>query len=336
MNSLHEHLGPGLKGNNPLHFLASLGTFRLLYLHDSEARMKWDLENNPFPIYQTTLDEKNFCGLLAEDFGWNENKFKALKKSSKAEKPKKNPQNKGKNFEATQANRFFTLYPVIKGKKRIEDYTSEDFRELSIKLVASQDTTKTFPLQLEILAAFGSDGFLKGENSICPSHLSFSNGGSGQLLLKDFAQCALHVSPISLQKTFSGEKANDDEVTSLNWDPADQRSYALLYGDPGNPKNKVPCNATVNALAFLGFSCFPSVPGKKNLHTTGFFKKNKTFRWPLWEPFITFLTMQSLLVANSKAHLGREPSILWLESERFVLNKRSFFSPSTLVTTEGG
>ena len=117
MNSLHEHLGPGLKGNNPLHFLASLGTFRLLYLHDSEARMKWDLENNPFPIYQTTLDEKNFCGLLAEDFGWNENKFKALKKSSKAEKPKKNPQNKGKNFEATQANRFFTLYPVIKGKK---------------------------------------------------------------------------------------------------------------------------------------------------------------------------------------------------------------------------
>jgi len=338
MNNLHQHLCPGLKGNNPLHFLASLGIFRLLCLHDSHARMGWNLEGSPFPVYQTTLDKENFCKLLAEDFGWDEQYSKALEELPKTTKSKKNYRDEKKRLDNLQiTKKIHGLYPITNGKNRIEDYSPKEYRELATKLAKlpdSESPVEKIFFQLDILAACGSDVILKGENTIQPSHLSFSNGAGGQLLLKDFTECALIVSPTSLRDTFSGKSTNSDEGRSLNWDPADQRSYAFLHGDPGDGKNRAFYNRTINALAFFGFSCFPSVPGKKDLRTAGFFEKNKKFRWPLWEPFIAFPTAQSLILADFKNYKGGRSSALWLEVERFALNKRFFFSPSTLVTTE--
>jgi hypothetical protein len=382
----HEHQSekkplacPGIDGANPLHFLASLGTFRLLCLHDPEARMRWLSGETWHPEYLTSLDEEAFCNTLAGDFGWDPSVDPATEEnaaSTKRSGAKRGKgtgggkKNKGDNDDnddndnddgeqetatedggvgaqtmSPRMKKLTTLFPAAFSGQVIERPVAE-FRELALRACnAGEAWPGALPLQDELVAAFASDGAVKGGEKtgeipeIAPSALSFSNGGSGKCLLKDFRNCAVNVSPQSLGNFFRCTGKNEDWVTDLNWDPGSQRPHALQYGDPGDRKNRVPCDATANALAFVGLTMYPSMPGKRGIATVGIVRSGKAWIWPLWKPLLPLAVLRSLcntVPGEGKGqHLRQEDFWTWLCAERYSLNKRFFFSPSIPVDMAG-
>lgn len=173
---------------------------------------------------------------------------------------------------------------------------------------------------------------------VAPTPFSFSNGGSGKYLLKDFANCAEYATEDSVRSLVGGPLRAEDKQTSLLWDPADQRSYALNWADPGDSKNKASCNATANALAFLGLCFLPVVPSGSRAAAIGMDRRARAFTWPLWSAPAESGTVRALLAhpglhdASSLAPGDRARGIdAVYRSRRFFLNKRPFFSPARAV-----
>jgi hypothetical protein len=152
-------------------------------------------------------------------------------------------------------------------------------------------------LQQELAAAMASDAVTdrSEEPGVTPTLFSFSNKQSGKFLLKDFANCALLVSPQTVLNTLTGRVSNRDNVTTLRWDPIEQRSYAMQWGDPGVKNNRVAADGTLNALAFVGLAAFPSMPLSRYLATTGFGREGANWTWPLWTAPLTWDTTKALL-----------------------------------------
>ncbi len=322
MNSAQEIQCPGLNGGNPLHFLAAMGVFRLLNLHDSDSRMRWAFDGIPYPVYWTRLSESELFEALAGDFGWV-----AVEDEGTSDKSKKKS---GKN--TLRLSRLQTKIPVVFGHDIIKRPVS-DFRELAEKSLLADE--KSLPIQHEIIAAFGSDAAFEEDkkskqSEVLWSRFSFSNGGSGKCLLKDFRGCALKVNKETMSRTLKGI-GNKDDVTSLNWDPTSQRSYAFQHGDPGNKENKVPCDATANALAFIGLTLFPSMPEKQTLLTVGISSSGDSWSWPLWKTLVSLPVVRSILNARQKTLASFEERgdvVFRFLSKRFSVNKRFYFSPS--------
>ena len=303
MTQGHKHVFEGLAGTNPLQMLAALGTFRLLALVDPGCRMEWIERDGTFrPRYRTEGDEGVLLRHLAGCFGWEAG------------------EETGKRTE-----RLETLFPVVVGRDVIKRPV-EDFRKQALE-VLDGPRGGALPLQDELLAAFGSDGVADGQGEIHWSLFSFSNGGSGKYLLKDFRNCACWVTTKSLENTLKGQR-NDDPQTSLCWDPSDFRSYAHQYGEPGDRKNRVGCDGTVNALAFLGLCLLPSFPAPVGLHSVGITVRKDRWIWPLWL-FPLGLEVCRSLLASRPGTGGRNPQIRWFQAERFSSNKRFYFRPST-------
>lgn len=323
MNSLHEHLCPGLKGNNPLHFLASLGTFRLLCLHDPEARMKWDLESTPFPVYQTTLAEKNFCELLAEDFGWHE-KEKETKRLELIEElfpATVHKENIGGN-ENTEIKRF-----------------PQEFRKLATKILPLFfEGIGVLSIQQEILISLANENILKTsgkhKGKVEETPLCFSNGSSKQYLLGHFRRkIARHVSPEKIRKHLIKDCLELIDEMRLNWDPEDFRDHALSWQKPESAPKKT--NVIANAFAFIGLSFYPAILQKNNMEIPCYSRKKNTFFIPLWESFCTLDVIRGLLHQNLPDQL-QKTHVIYKCEKITTKNGRSYFSPSTLVTTEEG
>ncbi len=321
MNSLHQHLCPGLKGNNPLHFLASLGTFRLLCLHDSNARMGWNLEGSPFPVYQTALDEENFCKLLAEDFGWREKEEETerLKLIEKLFPSTIHTGHTGKDLE-TEIKRL-----------------PQEFRELAKEMLSLFfDEPGILSIQQEILVSLANENILrkdkKHRGKVEETPLCFSNGSSKQYLLGHFRKkIARHVTPEKVLQHFIKNCPEFIDEMRLNWDPEDLRDHALSWQKPENAPKKT--NVIANAFAFIGLSFYPVVLQKSNMEIPCYSRKKDLFFIPLWEPFCTVDVIQGLLHQNLSCQLKKTHVVY--KCERITTKKgRRYFSPSTLVTTE--
>ena len=327
----------GLDGANPLHFLAAMGAFRLLCTHDADSKIRWYSAEYWFPAFLTVLEEDGVSDFLVRGFGWQPEEDQPGDELGGKGKGKK----KASSNEKTQVrvSRLEQIFPSVFGADIIKRPASQ-FRELAMKSIdQAKEWPDALPIQDELVAAFASDGILENSSGskkegVAPSLFSFSNGGSGKCLLKDFRSCALTVNPESIKNTLLKTGVNNDSVTDLCWNPASQRSYAFQHGDPGNGKNSVPCDATANALAFIGLTLFPSMPGEKILTTVGINDDGGCFTWPLWQTFLPLPVVQSVLNMKRDGkghHTYEESGLQWMRARRFSLNKRFFFSPSIPV-----
>ncbi len=187
-------------------------------------------------------------------------------------------------------------------------------------------------LVVDALAAQASDGVVE-KGLVVPTPYSFSNGASGQCLLKDFRGCAAVCTPRTLDDLANGEPSGRDGISGLNWDPADQRSYALQWRNP--EKGKL-AEAAPNALAFVGLTLLPLLPGSR--HRAVAWRsgpEGQAFSWPLWEARLRHRPVRALLATS----LWREERSLTAlrpygivdvrESARInPTGKRPFFAPS--------
>ncbi|MDP2815275.1 MAG: hypothetical protein Q8O19_01180, partial [Rectinemataceae bacterium] len=171
----------------------------------------------------------------------------------------------------------------------------------------------------------GTDGFPD------PTVFSFSNGGGGQYLFKDFLNLVSLVSADALRFSLEGNPGRSVWCTSLNWDPRSLRSYAHQWSDPESfPKET---DVAANALAFIGLASFPVVQKSYGNRTVGYSTESRALRWPLWEIALPLAVIDSLIAtlpADRGEAKARGASVLY-ESNRFSSNKRLFFSISKAV-----
>lgn len=223
----------------------------------------------------------------------------------------------------------------------------ELFRRRAVDAVRRWMASRAFPatsvpctddpeLVAEALAAQASDGILEG-GRVVPTPYSFGNGASGQCLLKDFRACARACSPQAVEASIAGGGSPRDDLSGLNWDPAEQRSYALQWRNPEDGKEVDP---VPNALAFVGLTMLPLAPGSRG-RAVGWRVdgSDQAFTWPLWGPALEIRAVRGLLAGSAWRRDGRDLALLARygihevrESARInPTGKRPFFAPSRAV-----
>ncbi|GIW72472.1 MAG: hypothetical protein KatS3mg102_2014 [Planctomycetota bacterium] len=82
---------------------------------------------------------------------------------------------------------------------------------------------------------------------------------------------------------------------SLRWDPAENRQYALRFGDPSPEPIMTMFGA--QRLAACAVPVLPTAPAKAGLQTTGFLvrKGQAAMSWPLWSPQLSLVAISALL-----------------------------------------
>jgi hypothetical protein len=185
------------------------------------------------------------------------------------------------------------------------------------------------------LPALACDQISENEK-VKPTPFSFGNGAGNQYLLKDFCACAMEVTAERLCATLEGRLERIVlGLTGLNWEPADQRSYALAWIDPANTDKAV--DVAANALAYIGLSLLPSMPASRGLAAIGW-GQNNDWTWPIWHPFLGHPCALSLLAHHELARSNPNRSNLVrmgvaevFRSRRITVNKRYYFAPSQPV-----
>lgn len=353
----------GLDGSNPLGMLAALGAFRIATLNDEAATMHWINQSGWRPVIRTARADDQFVEDVLLELhrlaGAKAREKRVAELRSDVAKLVKERDRKGKkapsggrlaeinagittlNQAVNDLNRaaVTTGVPFI-AKHDLVAVSREEFRHPASELLR-QGEQPTGPSDADFHAALACDGILrekKGGLLVEPTPFSFSNGGSGKCLLKDFRSCAAHTTRRALHEILAGQLRRTDQVTSLLWDPLDQQSYALRWTDPGSSKSKALCNAAANALAFPGLTALTTLPSGGRLAAIGMDRRNRHWTWPIWGVPIDYHSARSLLAMGGIAgEEGRRAELVargirtLYSSRRFFLNKRPFFSPSKAV-----
>ncbi len=208
----------------------------------------------------------------------------------------------------------FTVDEVVKQAQRVfEEWKNSPAMKPNIKKgdelkLAADDIRKYLKdAQKEgggsLACALLAEGSLDRSGKSKPSDLYFS---AGQQKFLEIARNILnHVTDADIHTGLCGPwKYDNCELSSLKWDIADERIYALMAENPSDRKKRI--NPGPEALAVLGLSMHPVFPGKKGTLTQGCSGKWKCgyYSWPIWDRPTTINVTRSLL-----AHSFYKPAV---------------------------
>jgi hypothetical protein len=276
----------GLSGDNPLAFLAALGTLRVLSDRwpGRDVRMSWRLAGTWRPILHANgpVDRPEVVGTLDECLRGRD----------------RDPQ--------------FTLTEGEDQEPRELTLTASEFAEVAAE--AGRRATRDDRVWADFCAAYGTDAFEDGE-SIRDSALRFTSGqqsflgsirelavvpvaskptkGKGKAAAQGAGTAAHHIDQ-ALFETWSYA----DPRPSLRWDPIDDRRYALRAFNPTDPSaSPIQTVRGANRLAVEALPWLPTFPCAGGAKTRGFsaIDREVTFSWPIWGPPLAAATARSLL-----------------------------------------
>jgi hypothetical protein len=275
----------GLAGENPLAFLAALGTLRVLSMcwPERRVRMSWLSSGSWRPVLHiggvceravviTTLHDRLRGRDRAPEFTLTD---------GEGEEP-----------------REITLPP-------------EEFARVARRAAAR--ATRNERNWADFCAAYGTDAF-PDEDTIRDTALRFTSGQ--QSFLGSIRELAAEPPPEPVGKrraardVGAGTAAHhldhalfepwsySDPRPSLRWDPVDDRRYALRAFDPTDPATSPILTVRgANRLAIEALPWLPTFPSRGGAVTRGFLRRGRElfFSWPIWDAPLTAVTVASLL-----------------------------------------
>jgi hypothetical protein len=99
-----------------------------------------------------------------------------------------------------------------------------------------------------------------------------------------------------IQTVISDTWRYQDRQCALRWDPAEDRGYALQWGNPSDDGALSVRGG--NCLALAAMTALPTIPSKGQAETTGFGlkePKQTSFTWPIWRHPVSLDVASSLL-----------------------------------------
>jgi hypothetical protein len=275
----------GLAGDNPLAFLAALGTLRVLDAcwPGRRVRMSW----RPSGSWRPVLHADGGCE-RAEVVATLHDRLRGRDRAPE-----------------------FTLTEGQDEEPRELTLPPEEFAAVARRAAArARRADRTWA---DFCAAYGSDAF-PGEASIRVTALQFTSGQQSFLgSLRELAAeppSAPAGKPRSSRAEGGGTAAGhldhalfepwsySDPRPSLRWDPVDDRRYALRAFDPTDPATSpIRTVRGANRLAVEALPWLPTFPVAGDVATRGFVRRGRELilSWPLWGPPLTAATVASLL-----------------------------------------
>jgi hypothetical protein len=250
-----------LDGSNPLGFLAALGTLRLLHLGEpvGGAKMRWEPAGGFWRPRLASLE-------AGED-----ELCELLANASWA--PVESFEQLGRNLTVP--------------KEKFRKFVSE----------ASQLATRDDRRTADFAAAFGCETCEdKKRDRIKYTDLCFITGSGHQDFLGTIASLADRVTAAHIRDALFGNW-RAEKGFSMRWDPSDAAEYALRWDDP-SPRGAWAVWGA-NRLAAEALPCFPTMPIRGRLQTTGFrFNRRDRwdeFTWPIWTGFAGLDAVRALV-----------------------------------------
>lgn len=253
----------GLNGSNPLGFLGSLGLLRVLRAHEPAPRLGFLADGSFRPFVESECDD--LPRLVAADAastgrqaGWWLEYGKQEKRGAKTVADLKAPPEEFARFLA----------------RCVERWCDGDGESVAYA------------------AAFGTSEAVDGKGNTKPTAFHFTAahqqflGGVEQIRAAVTAEWAA-------QSLFEGHAERPG--SNLRWDPAAERNWALMAGDPTEEGTRV--DAPVEWLAFRALPLFPTVPVGKRVLTTAVSGRGDAMRltWPLWDLPASLGSIRSVL-----------------------------------------
>ncbi len=295
----------GLDGGNPLGFLAAIGALRIATEANSSAnwRMSWEEQGGHWsPIL---LGEKV---LMQDDL-------------------------------------IELLIPALTKMKDAfgfaDDLTinCEEFRQVAQSAYNAAYLTDRH--YADFIAAFGCDSLpISAKNSrIQDTALRTMSGAGHQHFIGFMRELVGSTKREHLYTSLFEPWQYSDPKPSLRWDPLDDRRYALRWKEPsGDPVRTM---RGANRLAVEALPLFPTAPGERRLHTTGFLQRrgeDVLFSWPIWEGALNIEVVRSLLsLAELQKPLPDRKRLLALgvvevyRSQRITIGKYRNFTSAVPV-----
>ena len=257
----------GVKGANPLGFLAALGIQVVFQYHSTHKQLSlwWSDDLLPCAVVNSsfTLDQIADCAKF--EFAMWANEIEML------------------------CSLDFDKSSKINELKLIDADTRKCFQYLT------QDTTNERGLAL--VSSLIAEGSLDRKGVSKPTDLYFTAGQ--QKFLEAAVKILNEVTCEDIATAVDSNWTYYSRLPSLMWDISNSREYALRAMDPSGDKKKT--NPGAEALAILGLSLYPVFGSRNRTLTTGCSGNWKVsyFSWPLWNKPIKINTVKSLL---SHAH----------------------------------
>lgn len=350
-----------LDGSNPLHFLATLGLFHIITLEDPDAKIIWHGQDLFVPAIITTLNCQQCHTAISHHLGirgsvaLNTRNHSAFETQQKAQITLNDLTTKTKVPNSQHRELKAIIGKSKRSAKRIKSAMGKDNKQ-AIKNIGRKHVVAELsdcihqippesfrrisvgqlpPLWQTLLSGLGSDvpcSYKKGEISITRTGFSFSNGGSGKAILKDWLRnLSLVRKAIPDEADLLGFCCKPQKVTGLMWNPDELRDHALRWKDPTDEDTY--STPIFNSLAFVGLSFLTVMPGGHEGVTIGLSANRKRFVWPIWNVPLGSKALSSLLASRAiwekdNAYLKALGIQTCLQANIILANKRNFFSPS--------
>jgi len=233
-----------LAGNNPLGFLAALGTLDALSAKLPDVTLRWTDELVPYAMIGGAGDHESILDALDQDREeWNTSPLLSFPDDAPLTDAKPPGDQLRGWFEFTSAD---------------EDRAASDH-----------------------LAALVAEGAFDGKNNAKPTHLHFTAGQ--QQFLRMVRTLAAEVNRDRLHEALWGPWKYDSPLPSFSWDARGDRMYAVRAANPSKEQRLgVPGADWLAFRGLVFYPVYRTVQGA--LHTTAcdFPWKRSAFRWPLW------------------------------------------------------
>lgn len=250
----------GLDGTNPLGFLAALGAFRLLSIENSCVTMAWQLFNG---TWRPTL-----IGIQVSLSQLGSELHAAIAKLDKS------------------VWSFDKKLPFAAARLRKEARN------------AAHATSSTSRGLADAIAALGVECCIDDKANFKDTALRMVRAGdaAGQGLLAYGKRILDSTTATEIQKVIADTWLYQDKQCALRWDPAEDRGYALQWGNPSDDGALSVRGG--NCLALAAMTTLPTIPTKGQAETTGFGlkeRKQSSYTWPIWKHPMSLDVLSSLL-----------------------------------------